>query len=121
MNCEELSQLLPDLVEGTLPPALQAEAEAALPLCPECQRELELARQVRTLLSTLQAEYVGLHLPADFERRLLARIHAEQSSLELLDLSSQTLLQWLIDLINLIGALLDPATGTLRLQTQPSA
>ncbi|WP_069804518.1 anti-sigma factor family protein [Thermogemmatispora onikobensis] len=119
MNCEELSRLLPDLVEGTLPPALQAEAEAALPGCPECQRELELARQVRTLLNELQAQYAGLRLPPDFERRLLARIHTEQSSLELLDLSSQTLLQWLIDLLNLIGALLDPTTGALRLQTQP--
>ena len=33
MNCEELAQLIPDLVDGTVPASLLAEAEAALPQC----------------------------------------------------------------------------------------
>jgi hypothetical protein len=114
MNCEELARLLPDLVDGTLPPQLQAEAEAALNDCPDCRRELEIARQVRALLVALQAEYAGLRIPAGFEARLLARIHAEHTGLELLDLTSRNLLEWLIELINLIGALLDPGIRGLR-------
>lgn len=108
MNCEELAQLLPDLVDGSLSPAQQAEAEAALPGCPDCQRELEMVRQVRTLLVALQAEYADIRVPAGFETRLLAHIRARHTGLEFFDLSSRAFVEWLVELLNLIGSLLDP-------------
>lgn len=110
MNCDELSQLLPDLVDGTLAPNVLAEAQAALAECPDCRRELEIAREIRSFLVALAAENANLRVPAGFESRLLARVHRQHSGLELLDLSSQTLVLWLIDLINLIGGLIDPAS-----------
>ena len=111
MNCEELAQLIPDLVDGTVPASLLAEAEAALPQCPDCQRELAIARQVRTFLLELQAEHADLRIPAGFEVRLLAQVRAQHSGLELLDLSSKAFAMWLVELINLIGGLLDPGSA----------
>ena len=108
MTCDELASLLPDLVDGTLPEEQRAEAEAALPLCPECQRELDLARQVRAFLVQLQAEYAEVHIPAGFEARLMAQVRGHHSGLEFLDLSSIALITWLIELLNLLGGLLNP-------------
>lgn len=107
MTCDELAELLPDLVDGTLSEEQRAEAEAALPNCPECQRELELARQVRAFLVQVQAEYAQVHIPAGFEARLLAQVRMNHSGLELLDLSSLTLLLWLREMLDLLGGLLD--------------
>ncbi len=81
MNCEELAQLIPDLVDGTLSPDVLAEAEAALPQCPECERELTMARQIRAFLLRMQAENVNLRVPVGFEARLLARLQAQHSSM----------------------------------------
>lgn len=114
MNCDELANLLPDLVDGTLSDEQRAEAEAALPLCPESQRELELARQVRAFMVRLQAEYANVHIPAGFETRLLAKVRSQHSGLELLDLSSVAFATWLVELLNLLGGLLDPQTGSQR-------
>lgn len=108
MNCDELSNLLPDLVDGTLSAEQRAEAEAALPLCPECQHELELARQVRAFMVRLQAEYTNVHIPAGFETRLLSKVRTHHSNLDLLDLSSVAFVTWLVELLNLLGGLLDP-------------
>ncbi len=108
MNCEELNQLIPDIVEGSLPDTLRAEVEATLPLCPDCQREIEIVRQVRAVLQALQAENAHLTIPRGFEARLLKRIHQQRNGLELLDLSSKAFAEWLVELINLIGGLLDP-------------
>ena len=111
MNCEELAQLIPDLVDGMVPSSLLAQAEAALPQCPECQREPALAREVRAFLLELQAEHADLRIPASFEARLLAQIRAQHTGLELLDLSSRAFGMWLVELINLIGGLLDPGSA----------
>ena len=108
MNCEELAQLIPDLVDGTVPASLLAEAETTLPQCPDCQRELTIARQVRAFLLELQAEHADLRIPAGFEARLLAQVRVQHSGLELLDLSSRAFGMWLVEFINLIGGLLDP-------------
>src|SRR5947199_5223813 len=107
MDCEEVAQLLPDLVDGTLPEALRAEVEAALPGCPECQQQLEITRQIRALLVSLQAEHPQIRIPSGFETRLMARIHQQKNGLELLDLSSKAFGAWLIEVINLIGGLID--------------
>lgn len=108
MTCDELAELLPDLVDGTLSDAQRVEAEAALAQCPDCQRQLELARQLRLFLVQLQHENDQFRVPAGFEARLLARVQQQRSGLELLDLSSQTFVLWLVELIELIGGLLDP-------------
>ncbi len=109
MNQEELTQLLPDLVDGTLTDATRAEAEAALQLYPNAQRDLEIARQIRTVFATLQVDYPDLRLPAGFEARLLARVRERSAGLDVLDLSCTTFTAWLIEFINLIGGLLVPA------------
>jgi len=120
MNCEELAQLLPDLVDGTLPAPMLAEAEAALSECPDCRRELEAARQIRTFLIALQAENANLRVPDGFEARLLAQVHGQRTGLELLDLSSKAFIMWLIELINLIGAFIDPGSELRASGTQLS-
>ena len=112
MNCDELRLYLPDLVDGTLAPGLLSEVQAALVECPECQREYEIARQVRAFLLEVQAEHVNLRIPAGFEARLLARVRAHNSGLELLDLSSKAFGTWLVELINLIGGMIDPVAAS---------
>jgi hypothetical protein len=107
MNCKELAKLIPDLVDGSLPDEVRAEAEAALPGCPECQRELEVAQKVRAFLEQLQAENAQLQVPDGFEARLLERLRRQSGGLDLLDLSSKAFGVWLIELLNLIGGLLD--------------
>jgi Putative zinc-finger len=111
MNCEELAQLIPDMIDGSLPPATLAEAQAALTQCPDCQQELAFAQQIRTFLIELQDENANIRIPAGFEARLLARVRAQHSGLELLDLSSKAFAEWLVELINLIGGLIDPASA----------
>jgi len=112
MNQEELRQLLPDLVDGTVTDTVRVEAEAALPLFPELQRDLEIARQIRTVLATLQADYPELRVPAGFEARLLARVRKQSAGLDVLDLSCTTFTAWLVEFINLISGLLVPAPVT---------
>ena len=120
MNCEELAQLIPDLVDGTLSPDVLAEAEATLPQCPECERELAMARQIRAFLVRMQTENASLRVPVGFEARLLARVQAQHSNLELLDLSSKIFGAWLVELLNLIGGLIDPAAQPATSHSQAS-
>jgi hypothetical protein len=121
MKCKELSALIPDLVDGTLAPEVQAEAEAALPGCPDCQHELEIARQIRALLLELQAQNEQFKVPPGFEARLLARVRSQSGGLDLFDLSSKAFGVWLVELINLIGGLLDPNLGQKLAQPRPAA
>ena len=108
MNQEELTRLLPDLVDGTVTDEVRAEAEAALQLYPEIQRDLEIARQIRIVLATLQADYPELRVPAGFEAKLLARVRQRSAGLDVLDLSCTTFVAWLVEFINLISGLLVP-------------
>lgn len=108
MTCKELQQLIPDLVDGTLSPSVLSEAEAALLNCPDCQQELDLARQIRSFLVVLQAENEQFRVPPGFEARLLKRVRQQSGGLDLLDLSSKAFGVWLVELINLIGGLLSP-------------
>jgi len=120
MNCEELAQLIPDLVDGTLSSDVLAEAEATLPQCPECEQELAVARQIRAFLVRMQAENVNLRVPVGFEARLLARVQAQHSNMELLDLSSKIFGAWLVELLNLIGGLIDPDAQSATMRSQAS-
>ncbi len=120
MNCEELAQLIPDLVDGTLPPEVLADAEATLPQCPECEQELVMARQIHAFLVRMQAENANLRVPVGFEARLLARVQAQHTNLELLDLSAKIFGAWLVELLNLIGGLIDPAAQSPATHSQAS-
>lgn len=111
MNCEELAQLIPDMVDGTLSANVLAKAQATLPHCPDCQREFEIASQVRAFLIQLQAQQADLLVPAGFEARLIARVRAQSNGIELLDLSSKIFGAWLVELISLIGGLLVPSVA----------
>ncbi len=108
MDCRTLERLLPDLVDGSLPEALRLEAEAVLSTCPECQQQLEFARQVHTFLLQLQTENEQFRVPPGFQARLLARVRQQAGNMDLFTLSSQAFALWLVELINLIGGLLDP-------------
>ncbi len=112
MNQDELTQLLPDLVDGTVTDAVRIEAEAALQLYPEVQRDLEIARQIRTVLATLQADYPELQVPAGFEAKLLVRVRQRSAGLDVLDISCTTFTAWLVEFINLISGLLVPVPAT---------
>lgn len=117
MNCDELTLLLPDLIDGTLSAEKRAEAEAALTECEECRQQLEFARQVHLFLLQLQVENEQFRVPAGFEARLLARVRQQQGTLDLFDLSSKAFAQWMVELINLVGGLLGAAPATMRPQT----
>lgn len=60
------------------------DAEAWLAAHPEAAREIEIARRVRALLAELRAASVPL--PADFEARVMERVRADTTWLELVDL-----------------------------------
>lgn len=106
MTHDELMQLLPDLVDGSLADDIRTEAEASLSLYPDIQQDLDIARQIRTLLATMQADYPQLRVPAGFEVRLLARVRQQYGGLEVLDLSCTAFAVWLVEFINLVGGLL---------------
>lgn len=121
MNCEQLSQLLPDLIDGTLAEETRHEAEEALTRCPDCQRQYDLARQIHAFLLQLQAENEQFRVPPDFEQRLMARIKQQNASLELFDLSSRAFADWLLELIKLVGGLLSTDMATQTLHSQPTS
>lgn len=119
MTCEELANLLPDLMDDTLAPEVKLEAEAALARCPDCQKEIEAARQIRALLTKLQAGNVQLQPSAAFEARLFARIRQQKHGLALLDLSSRGFGLWLIEFINIIGHLVNAGAQSTPRASQP--
>ncbi|MBE3564825.1 MAG: zf-HC2 domain-containing protein [Thermogemmatispora sp.] len=123
MNCDELRSLLPELVDGSLSPAQQAEARAALAVCPECRREFEVARQVHAFFQVLRQREGTVPLSVNLERRVLARLHQERCSLELLDLSAPALTTWLRELLHMLGAFLVPDwernEGSASVQVEP--
>jgi hypothetical protein len=108
MTCIELAALIPELVDGTLSPELQEETQEALSNCPDCRQELEIALQVRTFLFDLQAANRRFNPSPGLEARLLSQIRRQSSHLDLVDLSSKSFGLWLVDLLNLIGGLIDP-------------
>ena len=110
MTCEELAQLLPDLLEGGLAEPLLTEAQTALARCPDCQKELEAARQIRELLSQFQSRSGQFTVSAGFEARLLKRLSRQRHGLALVDLTSKSFGLWLIELVNILGHLISSTT-----------
>ncbi len=99
MTCEELSQLLPDLLDGTLILPDFEEALVALTRCPECQKEFEAARQVRDLLLKLRAADTQFQPSPCFKAKLLVRIHQHDRGFNLSNLSEAEIKLW-VCLIN---------------------
>ena len=64
MNCPEVRAALPEHVYDGLPSERQAQVEAHLHLCAECQREADGLRQVRRLLSATPAPEVNVNTAA---------------------------------------------------------
>lgn len=93
-----------ELVEN--PPAGVAW-EAWLQAHPDMASEIEIARRVRGFMQ--QLEQADIAVPADFEARLLERIRADKTLLDLLDLSLSGFGRALIELLNLLFGLLPSA------------
>jgi anti-sigma factor RsiW len=70
------------LADGTLS---GPEWEAWLAAHPRAAAEVAIARRVRTLIARLRAEDIAL--PTDLERLVLARVHANTTFLDILELS----------------------------------
>lgn len=122
MTCDELAELLPDLLDDTLSPEVKAAAQEALAGCPDCQKELEAARNIRAFLARLQSGSVTLQPSVGFETRLLAQLRRQRHGLALVDLSSRSFGLWLIELINIVGHLLNAnATTAGTATTNPGA
>lgn len=124
MTCEQLAELLPEMLDDTLAPDLKAETEAALANCPDCQKELEAARNIRTFLARLQSGNVELRPSKDFETHLFSRLQRQTHGLTLVDLTSRSFGLWLVELINIVGHLLNSnatAPGTTTTATSANA
>lgn len=94
-----------DLVDA--PPSGPAW-ETWLAAHPEIAAEIEIARRVRALVAELQKS--SIQVPADFEARLMARIRADRTLLDLLDVGLSGFGRVVIELLNLLFSLLPNST-----------
>jgi hypothetical protein len=92
---------LADLAEGTL---AGTEWDAWLAAHPDAAAEVEIARRVRLLMRALSE--AAIVVPEGFEARLMARVREDRTLLDLLDLGVSGVGRALIELINLLLALL---------------
>ena len=74
MKCADCAELLPSLTSGDLSRDNRAAAMAHLSDCPACQNQLAQLRQTSSLLRELGRD---LTVPADFQRKLHARLLVE--------------------------------------------
>lgn len=92
--------ILADLADEIL---AGGEWQAWLADRPQAAADLEIARRVRVMLAALGDEAVAL--PADFEARLLQRLREDATLVALLDLALAHLARTLLDLLELVMAL----------------
>ncbi len=76
MQGRENAEVLLDYCARTLPADTLARLDAHVAMCPSCQTEMAAQQQVWSALDEFDA--VELNISADFDRRLYARIEAEQ-------------------------------------------
>jgi anti-sigma factor RsiW len=67
MTCDQVRELLPELVRGELPEASLVTAESHLAGCPDCRAERAMLERVATALASV---------PAGLEARVLAALRA---------------------------------------------
>jgi hypothetical protein len=92
---------LTDVVEN---PPTGPDWEAWLTAHPEKAEEIEIARRVRAFMVELRN--ASIVAPPDFEARLLERVRADRTLLDLLDLGLSGYARVLIDLLNALFSLL---------------
>ena len=100
---------LDDLADGTLS---GPEWDAWLAARPEAAAEVAIARRVHALVAQLQSASIAV--PADFEARLMARVRADATLLDLLELHLAGMGRALIEIANALLSLLpqpQPAAG----------
>ncbi|GCE46720.1 hypothetical protein EI42_00239 [Thermosporothrix hazakensis] len=108
-------------IERLLRDFADEDLDAALRAYPDIPEVIQRAWEVRKLLRFFQAEAV--QVPMGLEKAVFARlrtVHTGREFLdltsyagrELVDLSSQGLLFWLLELVRLLVGLIDPAAGT---------
>ncbi len=96
-----------DLVE-TMPQG--PDWEAWLVAHPEAAAEIEVARRVRAYVAELKK--LSIVVPSDFEMRLMERIRAERTLLDLLDLGLAGFARAILELLNALFDLL-PTSQTV--------
>lgn len=101
-DVSEYADWLADLGDGELSGAdlrsLIATRTASAEEAERAAREVEIARRVRSLLSNLrQAE---IEVPADFEAQLMARVSADETLLNLLEVYLTGFGDTLVEIIN---------------------
>jgi len=97
---------LTDLVDGAL---AGPEWDRWLVDHPDAAAEVAIARRVRAFMIQLRDE--GADVPADFEAKLLERIRADVTLLDLLDLGLAGLAHTILEILNALFSLL-PAPQT---------
>jgi anti-sigma factor RsiW len=73
--CAAFVELIPDYLDGTIPPDLRARVDAHLALCPGCSSVLEQIRRVIQLAGRLTDHDIGT-LPTGDRDRFLAAFRA---------------------------------------------
>lgn len=108
-----------DLVEGN---QTDEEWAALLAADPELAREVEVTRRVRALVQQLHTATIAL--PDDFEARLMERVRADVTVLDMLELWFGGASRALLDLLGALFGLLpqDALLGSVLEQTpRPAA
>lgn len=77
-TCRDVRHLYDAYLDGELSPSLAAEVQAHLLQCPECQREVEMARACGHLIASDPGAPV---LPDDFASRVVAQLDQPQTIL----------------------------------------
>ncbi len=99
MNFDEIS-----LTELADHPPEGPEWQAWLAAHPAAAQEIEIARRVHALVARLREQTVPV--PPDFEARLMERVRADTTLLDLLELSLSGMGRTLIEIINAFLGLL---------------
>lgn len=76
MKCREIQDLLSPYIDGQLSGKEMAKVREHLLLCPECNREYLLLKEMTELLGALQFKF----LPADFDASFRAALELEEKS-----------------------------------------
>ena len=69
MTCQELSEIVTDYLEGTMPLSDRVRFDLHLAVCPECRRFLEQMKQTIAALGRVPSEPI----PPEVEAKLLER------------------------------------------------